>query len=151
MRIIIDAADGTPLDTEAGHRGCYRAECIVRALWREVPMRRKDYISGPKTNGYQSLHMAVEVPPAAEARKGQGAAQGGTVDTVEVQIRTDSMHESAELGGAAHVLYKSGLDMQQSARLHDWTQALMQVPPPHACLLCAWPQPQARGAQRAVL
>jgi Region found in RelA / SpoT proteins len=150
MRIIVRGAEGAPLDVAAGQEGCYAAEAVVRGLWAEVADRRKDYIAEPKANGYQSLHTAVEVPRGAPpGRAGYGAAAGGTVDCVEVQIRTEAMHESAEEGVAAHMLYKSGLDMQQSARLHDWTQALMQVRPAHpaahaslcrmhaACVLCS--------------
>ena len=96
IRIIIDA----PLKNERSD--CWKAFAIVTDMFKPNPSRLKDWISIPKSNGYESLHTTVTGP-------GQR--------WVEVQIRTQRMDEIAEKGLAAHFKYK-GVKSEKS--LDDW-------------------------------
>lgn len=85
---------------------CYHVLGVVHQLWAHIPGQFDDYITNPKPNGYRSLHTAV----IAEQR------------SLEVQIRTHTMHHEAELGVCAHFNYKEGTsrsDRQFSHKLHS--------------------------------
>lgn len=72
---------------------CYQALGVVHSKYHMVPRRFKDYISTPKPNGYKSIHTGVIGPENTR---------------IEIQIRTQEMHEVNEKGVAAHWAYKQG-------------------------------------------
>jgi GTP pyrophosphokinase len=91
---------------------CYLVLGLVHELWEQVPAEFDDYIVNRKPNGYQSLHTAVTGP---EGR------------VFEVQIRTFSMHEQAEMGVAAHWKYKEGTTHQKAnhERKIEWLREVL--------------------------
>ncbi|MDT8343988.1 MAG: bifunctional (p)ppGpp synthetase/guanosine-3',5'-bis(diphosphate) 3'-pyrophosphohydrolase [Thermohalobaculum sp.] len=95
FRVIVDAEDD-----------CYHALGAIHRHWRAVPGRFKDYISGPKANGYRSIHTTVSGPGAAR---------------VEMQIRTSQMHAVAETGVAAHWAYRDGERVENPFAVDPYT------------------------------
>ncbi|MCK6504143.1 bifunctional (p)ppGpp synthetase/guanosine-3',5'-bis(diphosphate) 3'-pyrophosphohydrolase [Myxococcota bacterium] len=97
---------------------CWTALGYIHQRWRHRPERLKDYISQPKSNGYQSLHTVVLGPEGHE---------------IEIQIRTEEMHRIAEQGIAAHWRYKEGHlalspeDIGKIARLRELFEAAAEI------------------------
>ena len=96
IRVIID----TPIEKEKMH--CWQAFAIVTSMYQPNPKRLRDWLSVPKSNGYESLHITVLGPEKK---------------WVEVQIRTERMDEIAERGVAAHWRYKG---VKSESGLDDW-------------------------------
>jgi GTP pyrophosphokinase len=89
---------------------CYAALGVIHSLWPPIPGEFDDYIALPKPNGYQSLHTAV-------------MASNGPL---EIQIRTDKMHQIAERGIASHWRYKEKLDKELD-RKFVWLRELVEL------------------------
>jgi GTP pyrophosphokinase len=94
---------------------CYAALGAVHALWRPVPGRFKDYIASPKNNLYRSLHTSVTGPDE---------------QTVEVLIRTKTMHRAAEYGIAADFRFPHSVGVAASrAEQPDWLRRVLDWEP----------------------
>src|SRR3954467_15543446 len=107
MRVIVER------DGEEGTRDCYGALGLIHSLWKPMPGRFKDYIAMPKFNGCRSLHTTV-IGPAGRP--------------LEIQVRTRAMHTTAELGIAAHWLYKRGKGAKAAEdEWVTWVKQLMEV------------------------
>ncbi|MEQ5801881.1 GTP diphosphokinase [Halomonas sp. H10-9-1] len=91
---------------------CYTVLGLVHSCWHHVPNEFDDYIANPKKNGYQSLHTAVIGPENK---------------VLEIQIRTFTMHEEAELGVCAHWRYKGHDAKAKSSSYEEKIAWLRQV------------------------
>lgn len=101
FRVVVDT---TP--------NCYRALGIIHGAYKMVPESFQDFISTPKNNNYQSLHTVVIGPLQQK---------------IEVQIRTQKMHDIAELGVAAHWRYKQGHDDMTDGNKYTWIRELLNI------------------------
>lgn len=90
---------------------CYEALGIIHQNWAMVPGTFDDYISTPKQNGYQSIHTAVIGPDNYR---------------IEIQIRTETMHDISEKGVAAHWSYKQGKSGAEGVQ-YKWLQELLEI------------------------
>jgi len=111
VRILVDS----PTD-------CYRALGVIHAFWRPLPNLIKDYITFPKSNGYQAIHTTIFT---------------GDGNMVEVQIKTHEMHKYSEYGLASHISYKSG-KINQNEETLGWVKSLL-------------PQKEIREMHRSIL
>ena len=102
IRIILDS------DIRQEKADCWQVYSIITDMYQPNPKRLKDWLSIPKTNGYESLHITVMGPESK---------------WVEVQIRTQRMNDIAERGLAAHWKYK-GLKAETS--FEDWLNTLRE-------------------------
>ncbi len=99
FRVIVDNVDQ-----------CYKTLGVVHQTWSVVPGRFKDYISTPKQNDYRSIHTTIVGPER---------------ERVELQIRTREMNSIAEMGIAAHALYKDDISgdmnrLEKESRAYAW-------------------------------
>lgn len=92
---------------------CYEVLGHIHNIYKAIPGRFKDYISNPKLNGYQSLHTSVIGPFG---------------NRMEIQIRTQEMHDISESGVAAHWLYKQQHeDGKTEGTQYKWVRKLMDM------------------------
>jgi len=92
---------------------CYKVLGIIHSNWSTIPGRFKDFISTPKINNYKSLHTAVIGPSKVR---------------VEIQIRTQEMHDFAGRGIASHWIYKSSEKITNLAlKEYDWLRDLVEI------------------------
>ena len=103
IRIILDS----PVEKEKMQ--CWQAFAIVTSMYQPNPKRLRDWLSVPKSNGYESLHITVVGPEQK---------------WVEVQIRTERMDEVAERGVAAHWRYKG---VKSEAGMDDWLSGIRSM------------------------
>src|SRR4051794_13784992 len=106
MRVIAERT------AEEGTRDCYGALGLIHSLWKPMPGRFKDYVAMPKFNGYRALHTTVIGP---EGRP------------LEIQVRTREMHETAELGVAAHWFSYKNRGRKPGEEWLDWVKQLMDA------------------------
>ncbi|PHR82249.1 MAG: GTP diphosphokinase [Colwellia sp.] len=89
---------------------CYSALGIVHTQWHHLAKEFSDYVATPKSNGYQSIHTVVLGPEGK---------------SIEIQIRTEQMHDDAELGVAAHWRYKEGtLGGKNSSKVNSFDEKI---------------------------
>ena len=102
FRIILDNVDN-----------CYKTLGVIHNKWNCIPGRFKDYISSPKINNYKSLHTAVIGPNKRP---------------IEIQLRTQQMHEFAQRGIASHWKYKSSEKFNSLTwKEYDWLADLVEI------------------------
>lgn len=114
MRIIFDCPDQSKEKAI-----CWQIYAAITDLYKLHPERTRDWISNPKANGYQALHLTVMGPDG---------------NWIEVQIRSRRMDEIAELGFAAHWKYKIG-EGDEESELNAWLSTIKDIldnPEPNA-------------------
>ena len=102
FRVIVDNIDE-----------CYKTLGIFHSIYSAIPGKFKDYISTPKINNYKSIHTSLIGPKKHR---------------IEIQIRTEEMHEFAERGIASHWKYKSSEKFSElSWKEYDWLRDLVEI------------------------
>ena len=95
-------------------QSCYGVLGAIHTNWKHLPSEFDDYIATPKSNGYQSIHTVILGPEGK---------------TIEIQIRTQQMHDDAELGVAAHWRYKEGSASGKTSGFDEkisWLRKILQ-------------------------
>ena len=92
---------------------CYKSLGVLHSKWNCIPGKFKDYISSPKINNYKSLHTSVIGPNKRP---------------IEIQLRTNQMHEFAQRGIASHWKYKSSEKFNSLTwKEYDWLADLVEI------------------------
>ena len=106
----------TPKSREEEVNECFNIYVAISKIYKSHPDRLRDWLSQPKANGYQALHVTL---------------MSKTGQWIEVQIRSDRMDEVAEQGFAAHWKYKDGLEDEEytedEAELNDWLRTIKEI------------------------
>lgn len=106
IRIILDS----PIDKEKAD--CWKVYSIITDFYHPSPERTRDWLSNPKSNGYEALHVTV---------------MGPNGKWVEVQIRSKRMNDYAEKGVAAHWRYKEGNQTVQESKFDQWFNQIREI------------------------
>ena len=102
-----------PKNRENEINECFNIYVAVSKIYKSHPDRLRDWLSHPKTNGYQALHVTLM------SKQGRW---------IEVQIRSDRMDEIAEQGFAAHWKYKEGEEYtEDEGELNDWLRTIKEI------------------------
>ena len=106
----------TPRQRDEEVNECFNIYVAVSKIYKSHPDRLRDWLSHPKANGYQALHVTL---------------MSKTGQWIEVQIRSDRMDEVAEQGFVAHWKYKDGLEDEEytedEAELNDWLRTIKEI------------------------
>ena len=105
----------TPKVREEEINECFNIYVALTKIYKSHPDRTRDWLSHPKANGYQALHVTLM------------SKQG---HWIEVQIRSDRMHEIAEQGLAAHWKYKDGIEeeyTEDESELNEWLRTIKEI------------------------
>ena len=86
---------------------CYKVLAVAQQLFKPILAEFDDYIQKPKINGYQSLHLLLEDNDQEKSK-------------FELQIRTEEMHKTSEIGVAAHWVYKEGSKKDRTDAFFEW-------------------------------
>ena len=107
LRIIF-----TPRNEEEELNDCFDIYVAISKIYKPHPDRLRDWVSHPKANGYQALHVTLM------SNKGQW---------IEVQIRSERMNDVAEQGFAAHWKYKEGGGSEDEGELSKWLKTIKEI------------------------
>lgn len=102
----------TPRNEEEELNDCFDIYVAISKIYKPHPDRLRDWVSHPKANGYQALHVTLM------SNKGQW---------IEVQIRSERMNDVAEQGFAAHWKYKEGAGGEDEGELNKWLKTIKEI------------------------
>ncbi len=102
----------TPRNEEEELNDCFNIYVAISKIYKPHPDRLRDWVSHPKANGYQALHVTLM------SNKGQW---------IEVQIRSERMNDVAEQGFAAHWKYKEGGGSEDEGELSKWLKTIKEI------------------------
>ena len=107
VRIIFE-----PRNVEEELNDCFDISVSISKIYKPHPDRLRDWVSHPKANGYQALHVTL---------------MGNNGQWIEVQIRSERMNDVAEQGSAAHWKYKEGGGSEDEGELEKWLKTIKEI------------------------